>query len=445
MLLGPLYKKLIEKPYPRIDLRNAPFFPIIKEFSVEMYRAAFEYSQYLPETVMQEIQERRIMALVRRAKKMIPFYARYVNGVNTVHDLRKLPPVSKKEMREAFDRGECINESLLYFGIPQQTSGSTGIPFRFFLDANMLSRRRAIYRRLIEWSGKTDSDIVVNLMPRIHPGLEKECLFINCNDPAELEQNLEAFFNFCKDRSIILQSRPSYLLRLAQLLDGSTRKPHFKSFISYTEQLIPEIRAYIENVFGAPVFDYYGSYEITAIAQECEIHEGLHVNCEWVNVEILDNANNAVKFNEVGDIVLTSLDNEVMPFIRYKIGDQGYWLEKLCACGRTLPRIVVEGRSVNSFLLPNGRLGYFATLIHPIAILVSKIRQYQVIRKSRNEFEIKIVPTEIFEKSDEQFIMNRFKRYIGQNTKIQLNIVPGIKIIPGHKHRAFVNLVPDYL
>lgn len=456
MLLSPLYKKLIEKPYPRIDLRHNHFFPTIRTLSVEIYQAAFEYSQYLPSAEMSKIQEQRIMALVSHAKKTIPFYSSYLKDVETVEDFKRLPPIPKSQMRKEFEKATCFNHSLDAFKIPQYTSGSTGIPFYFYSDANMLARRMGIYRRMLDWIKKTDDDFVVVLMPKVYPWIENkntstlngwidsDVNFVPCVDPWQLDRDIDNIYEILEERSIVLQSRASHLVRLAQCIERDKKNFKFKALISYTEQLFPEVRSYLKKVFNAPVLNYYGCNEIPQLAQECEIHEGFHVNSEWVYIEIVDKNNNSLPSNETGDVVVTSLFNEVMPIIKYRIGDIGYWISGKCPCGRTLPRIHIEGREISSFLRPNGEIAHFGSLVWPITKIANKIFHYQIIRYSKTKYLIKVVPAELFGNSDREFILNEFKKYLGTEALIDFKIVKEIETANG-KQRSFINLAPDYI
>lgn len=444
MLLGPLYKKLIEKPYPRIDLRNIPFFPIVKEFSVEMYRAAFEYSQYIPETEMQKIQERRIMALIRRAKKTIPFYTNHLKNVRRIEDFKRLSSISKPQMRDAVERTTCFDASLDTFKIPQYTSGSTGVPFYFYADENMMARRIGIFRRMLRWMQKDEKDLVVLLMPKLYPWIGSEVTFIPCDDPWQLDREIENMYKIFDGRSIILQSRASHLVRLAQCIERDKKKFKFKALVSYTEQLFPEVRSYLTKVFDAPVFNYYGCNEINQLAQECEQHNGFHVNSEWVYAEVVDKNDNPLPPNQMGNIVITTLFNEVMPLIRYKIGDIGYWLPGKCPCGRTLPRIHVEGREIGTFIRPSGEIAHFGSLIWPITKIANKVFHYQVIRYSKNKYLIKIVPAALFGDSDKKFILDEFQKYLGPEAYIDFKIVQKIETAQG-KQQSFINHAPDYL
>ena len=76
----------------------------------------------------------------------------------------------------------------------------------------------------------------------------------------------------------------------------------------------------IENTFNTEIFDTYGGAEGLMIAGECSEHK-YHILSSHVHVEILDEFGNTVPDGELGEVTVTSLDNFLMPLIRYKIGD----------------------------------------------------------------------------------------------------------------------------
>ena len=438
MILDKIYKILASNFQPRIKLTERYFMTL-----VELYQNIFNRTQYFTLENLKQIQQKHLLKLIKRVKKNVSFYSMYLKNVNTINDFNAVPTISKEKTKIEANIGVMLNHSLEDYKIPRYTSGSTGVPFNFFLDKNTLARRLAIYRRMLDWAGKKEEDLVVRMAPREHPGLEREGVCFFCKNLEDLNEKKNIFYELCNGKSIILQSYTSILVRLAQLMESDSKITNFKALISYAEPLHPEIRDYLEKVFRAPIFNYYANEEITAIAQECEFHNGFHVNAEFVYLEIIDWKNQMLPAEKTGDIVLTSLDNEVMPFIKYRTGDRGYWIKDKCPCGRTLPRIKMDGRMTNSFLLPDGKTGYFFTMIKPVFGLVSKILRYQVIRNSQNNFLVKIMPLPNFDENDKKFIINSFSNYLGPTAKIDFEIVDRIEPAPGGKELAFINFAPD--
>ncbi len=120
--------------------------------------------------------------------------------------------------------------------------------------------------------------------------------------------------------------------------DISQKVEGVKAVFTTGEMLYSHQRETLSKRLNAPVYNYYGSNEIGGIAFECEQGE-LHVTDEHVMIETLNEANDPV-WDQLGRIVVTDLDNQAMPLIRYEIGDQGVLTRKPCACGRSHTRLL---------------------------------------------------------------------------------------------------------
>jgi phenylacetate-CoA ligase len=80
-------------------------------------------------------------------------------------------------------------------------------------------------------------------------------------------------------------------------------------FVSVTHRRI------LERVFGAPVFNLYGSTETGHLLMETQ-RDQLQPSLEHAYLETVDADDQGV-----GDLVVTTLTNEYMPLLRYRIGD----------------------------------------------------------------------------------------------------------------------------
>ena len=110
------------------------------------------------------------------------------------------------------------------------------------------------------------------------------------------------------------------------------------SFVSLVHRNI------LERVFRVPVFDLYGSTETGHLMMEVE--NGLMApSPETAFLEV-------IRKDEcgVGDLVVTTLDNECMPLVRYQIGD----LVEAFSTPEG-PRYRVQGRTLDTFLLENNQ------------------------------------------------------------------------------------------
>ena len=129
-----------------------------------------------------------------------------------------------------------------------------------------------------------------------------------------------------------LAGYPTALLKLAEMAEG--RQVRVPVVFSTGEMLYPAQRRRLKDVFQAQVAEYYGSNEAGCIAFECE-HGNKHISEEHIWLETVDEAGQPI-WDEPGRIVITDLDNLIMPLIRYELGDQGVLTREPCACGRSL-------------------------------------------------------------------------------------------------------------
>jgi phenylacetate-CoA ligase len=117
------------------------------------------------------------------------------------------------------------------------------------------------------------------------------------------------------------------------------------------------VRAEIEAAWGTSVRDTFGMSDVwSTMAGECGEGEGLHITTlghavlEVVDPESgepvveTDPATGAPAHDAAGELVWTHLRREASPLLRYRSADIGRVWTGACACGRTTPRIRVDGR-----------------------------------------------------------------------------------------------------
>ena len=111
---------------------------------------------------------------------------------------------------------------------------------------------------------------------------------------------------------------------------------------------VPATRRLIEELWDAKVFDGYGSLEFQPIAWECERQAGLHLQEDFLFPEVLDPESlRPVPDGTPGLLVLTHLDKQAHPLVRWSTGDVVAIDRAPCACGRTTARLAsgVLGRT----------------------------------------------------------------------------------------------------
>jgi len=182
--------------------------------------------------------------------------------------------------------------------------------------------------------------------------------------------NLEALLLYCREWDI--------------------RIPGLTQVHVISEALHPRVRELCRDFWGIDLSYMYNCQEVGYIALQCPDHPHYHEQSENVLVEILDAEGKPCGTGKSGRVVLTDLHNFAMPLIRYDIGDFAEVGEP-CACGRGLPVLNhVIGRVRGMLTLADGariRPDFGGPYFHEIA----DIRQYQIIQKSRDTLEVRLV------------------------------------------------------
>ena len=213
-----------------------------------------------------------------------------------------------------------------------------------------------------------------------------------------------------------------------------------RAIIATSEDLIDAHRKLVSEVFGAPVFNRYGSREFSgAVAQECQLFEGLHVNTALCYLELLDNNDRGVARGERGRITITDLNNRVMPFIRYDTGDTAVKGKDQGECRRTLPLIHdVVGKS-EFFLVSIGDEFVPMETIQSYLFqhYAPEIHRFQFIHDRKGHFFLNLVPTSKFSED----VVKGIEQYLDitcSGFEYEINIVDDIQPSQSGKTHFFL-------
>jgi phenylacetate-CoA ligase len=210
-------------------------------------------------------------------------------------------------------------------------------------------------------------------------------------------------------------------------------------------QTLPEpSRRLIEEAFGCRVFDKYGSREFSGIAYECEAHTGHHVVAEGYIVEVLKDGR-PVRPGEVGEVVITDLNNTCMPFIRYRIGDLAEALDanEPCPCGRGAPRVgAIQGRVQSIIQGADGHYVPGTFFAHYLKEFDYAIQRFQVVQERPGAIVFRIVKGGRFSEDVLAEVLATFRQYLGQRTEIDVEYVDDIALIRTGKHLASISKIP---
>ncbi len=146
-------------------------------------------------------------------------------------------------------------------------------------------------------------------------------------------------------KATAMMGTPTYILGMAETarmkmgIDPSELPHHQELPVpANAAPVFPATKKRLEDAWGAKVFDHAGATEIGAWSFECADQPGgMHVNEALFLVEIAD-----VDTGEIieepgrrGKMIITALDRQAQPCVRFDSKDVIEWADEPCACGRT--------------------------------------------------------------------------------------------------------------
>ncbi len=385
-----------------------------------------------------------LAGLLTHAITRIPYHAERVPGLTVarinadpIAALREFPPLTKsdlqahlEELKVEMGRGTFLDAS----------GGSTGSPTRFYHDRDQLASSLAATQVFFEWAGVARGERHAKLWgarrdlgARDVPALRLKRFFYGRTTVDAFDMGATAMAEYVKFlqsyRPVCIEGYADALHTLAEFVAREGLDiPRPRSIVSSASTLTQEMRARIEAVFQAPVFDRYGGREAGAIAAECSQHAGMHVAGEAVHVEILRDDGTQVAVGEEGDVLVTCLRNYTMPLIRYRVGDRAIRGEDSCPCGRPYPLIArIIGRSSARIVRRDGGMVVPEFFIHTLGVEYNEgdIKTFQVVQEDLDSLLVRVVPHRgaegrVLGKREE--IASRFQEAMGAPCRVTFSL-----------------------
>lgn len=337
--------------------------------------------------------------------------------------------------------------------IQRSTSGSTGIPFKFYKDRFSTAYMDAIMYQVYSWHNIKIGERQARFwgMPTdIQKKKEAKIKDLLMNR-ARLsafdldESSMQDYYNFLQRfKPGYFYGYPSLIYEFAKFCHNANKSNSnagLKAILITGEKATSSQIEFIENVFKTRVFQEYGCTEIGVIGFQCQ--EGnMHVMSPNVILEVIKDGN-PVK-DEAGEIVVTELNAASYPFIRYKTGDIGIDLTKDCNCGISWPLVQInEGRRDDYILTPDGRKVYDAILAYTFGKHENVILSFKAFQQERARLEIEIVPGSEYSDNFLDEYERILREKLGNEIEIVFNIVNEIKREKSGKLRYFVSKITE--
>lgn len=403
----------------------------------------------MPHDQIEAIQLEGIRKTVVACYENVPFYKRSFDdagfdpySVTSLDDLSRAPFVTKQDLRDNYPYG--------MFAVPlsevrelHMSSGTTGVATVGGYTAHDLDFWGDCFARGIAYAGAGPNDVVqvcygyglfTGGMGAHYGGLHSGALTIPMS-----AGNTERQIRVLREMgSTILCCTPSYAMHIADTAISMGIDPakefHLRAGIHGAEAFSDNFRRELEHKLNYRVLDVYGLTETMGpgVAVECLEQDGLHLAEDHFYAEIIDPATGEVlPDGEWGELVLTTLDREASPVVRYRTRDITRIISEPCACGRTHRKIDrIIGRSDDMLILRG--VNVFPSQIEQVLTGFPEIAtQYQIILTTRGpldhvELRVETVPEFPF---DEIRKLESLKKRLAAELKGNLQIAVDIKLV----------------
>lgn len=403
------------------------------------------HNQDLSSECFEEKQERLLRATLISAKQRLPAYSHMIIPDSNIKKFisTSLPVITKADLlqqREQFYPNLGKKKTLQIVG---KTSGTTGTPLDIFRSLNSISWENAFVKR--HWLDIAHSVRRATLRgDQVAVSVEQEKYWFYNDVDKQLVLSSKhltektfpiyaaAITNY---KPTILQAYPSMAFQLAKYCEAQQLNLQIPYVFTASEMLYGYQRELIERHLGQ-VCDFYGMAERVAMATECQF-KNLHLNTDYSYVEILDDNNQPTV--EEGYIVGTTMHNEVMPLIRYKLSDRTKWKPGTCACGSHYPMIEPISGKFEDLVYDVEQKAISPSLITFAFKGVLHIKQSQVAQVAVDQWIVRIVPDVGFQQQDGLQIISNINQLVSEKVNVEIELVDDIPRTSAGKYRWVIN------
>lgn len=291
---------------------------------------------------LEEIQLEKLNRLLSREKQRSGFYRNLPERLKSLSELSRLPFTTEEDLKRYGNKMVLLSQSLIDRVRTEATSGTTGQAKRVYYSQADNERTIAFF--------------AAGLSELVHPG-EKTMICMPFSGYrglgeliAEAVERLEAHpipAGVGKSYGELLQildkekpetfvGMPVPLLSLLRLRPRSSLKRALVSADACPKSVMDQI----EERLGEKLYPHYGSRELgLGGAVTCPAFEGMHLRENDIIPEIIDRDGNVLPRGAWGELVITTVQADAMPLIRYRTGDYTRILPKDCPCGSRICRL----------------------------------------------------------------------------------------------------------
>ena len=362
--------------------------------------------------------------------------------LETLDDVKRLPFTTKEDLREHYPFGlasvplkDCVRL--------HSSSGTTGNPTVVLHTQKDLEEWANAVARCLWMVGSRPEDVFQNSagygMFTAGLGFQYGAEKVGMLTVPAAAGNTKRQIKFIRDfGTTVLHAIPSYASRIYEVMKEEGCDPRRDTSLRVlcigAEPHSEEQRQRIEQNLGVKAYNSYGISEMMGpgVAFECPEQNGLHIWEDYFIVEIIDPVTlQPVADGELGELVLTTINREGMPLLRYRTRDLTRILPGKCACGRTHKRLArLQGRSDDMIILKG--VNIFPIQIEKILLKFRELStDYLITLDTTDSGDVMTVEVELSQLfTDDYTRLNQLQREITRQLKDEILITPKVKLVP---------------
>ncbi len=419
------------------------FDPLVETASREQIRA---------------IQLAKLIRQVNYTYQRVPWYREKMDemgvapdDIKTLEDVRKLPFTDKRVLRDTFPFGLFAVDLADVIEL-HSSSGTTGKPVVVGYNQHDMDVWSDCIARLACMAGVVPGDRAQMAFGYgmftggfgLHYGLQKlGCMVIPAGS-GNTERHLDMIADY---GTTVLIATPSYAMHICEVgerkgVDWS--KSTLRVGLFGGEPCPPGLKREIESRMHIVCTDNYGLTEVMGpgVSGECLAERDMqHIAEDHFLWEVVDpETGEPVPDGEMGELVLTPLDKEAIPVLRYRTHDLTYVVTEKCACGRTHARMKKVRSRSDDMLIIRGTNVFPSQVEDVLSGIEGLTTHYRIVVDNETGLDRMTVVVELKPEafSDSYAEMNAFKHRIADKLKQTLLVGVDVKLAePGGIERSF--------
>ncbi|MCQ2182390.1 MAG: phenylacetate--CoA ligase [Bacteroidales bacterium] len=364
------------------------------------------------------------------------------SGINSLEDLRRIPFTTKQDLRDTYPFG-IASEPLDKCVRLHSSSGTTGNPTVVLHSQKDLQQWANAVARCLWMVGCRPDDVFQNTsgygMFTGGLGFQYGAELLGMLTVPAAAGNTLRQLKFFKDfKTTVVHAIPSYAARLYEVMCEQGIDPRrdlsLRTLVIGAEPHSEDTRRRIEDMLGVKAYNSFGMSEMCGpgVAFECKEQNGLHIWEDYYIVEIVNpDTLEPVPDGEVGELVLTTINREAMPLLRYRTRDLTRILPGDCPCGRHHKRLDrMKGRSDDMIILKG--VNIFPIQIETVLMHFKELASdYLITLETSEDNDCMTVEVELSEMFIDDFsALQRLEKEITRQLRDEILITPKVRLVP---------------